>query len=92
MVMGPWFFRNQALLMEGYDGFQNPRAVVLNKLAVWAQVHKLTDGGYHGGSDQTTCMVHWRICEASCQDESKPENHEICVNNEGGEKEWNQVK
>lgn len=43
MNMKPWLFRNQALLIEEYPGFANPRSVVLDKLAVWALVHKLPD-------------------------------------------------
>jgi hypothetical protein len=35
MNMGPWSFRNNfALIMEEYDGFQNHRTIVLNKIAV----------------------------------------------------------
>jgi hypothetical protein len=31
MNMGPWLFRNNyALIMEEYDGFQNPRSIVLD--------------------------------------------------------------
>ena len=40
---GPWLFRNQALLIEEYDGFKNPRPVVLDKLVVWIHVLKLPD-------------------------------------------------
>jgi hypothetical protein len=29
--------------MEEYDGLQNPRSVVLDKIMVWAQVLKLPD-------------------------------------------------
>uniref|UniRef100_A0ACD5ZB46 Uncharacterized protein n=1 Tax=Avena sativa TaxID=4498 RepID=A0ACD5ZB46_AVESA len=44
MHMGPWLFRNNyGLLLEEYDGFQNPRSVVLDKLIVWARVLKLLD-------------------------------------------------
>jgi hypothetical protein len=43
MEQGPWFFRNQAVMMEEYDGFQNPRSIVLNKIIVWAQILKLPD-------------------------------------------------
>jgi hypothetical protein len=43
MFQGPWFFRNQALIIEEYDGFANPRTVVLDKITVWAQVWKLPD-------------------------------------------------
>lgn len=34
MNMGPWLFWYQAVMLEEYDGFQNPREVVLNKFAV----------------------------------------------------------
>ena len=40
---GPWLFRNQALLIQEYDGFTNPTSVVLDKLDVWARVLKLPD-------------------------------------------------
>jgi hypothetical protein len=30
-------------MMEDYDGFQNPRSIVLNKVTVWAQILKLPD-------------------------------------------------
>ncbi|KAM0840167.1 hypothetical protein ACQ4PT_059801 [Festuca glaucescens] len=44
MFMGPWLFRNNyALLMEEYDGFQKPRSIVLDKLAVWVRVMHLPD-------------------------------------------------
>jgi hypothetical protein len=44
MNMGPWLFRNNfVLLMEEYDGFQNPRTIVLNKIAVWVRVLQLPD-------------------------------------------------
>jgi hypothetical protein len=29
--------------MEEYDGLQNPRSIVLDKLTIWAQVMKLPD-------------------------------------------------
>lgn len=48
MNLGPWFFRNNhALLIAEYDGFSNPRSIVLDKLAVWAQIHKLPDNSLH---------------------------------------------
>lgn len=47
MVMGPWFFRDQAVMIEEYDGFANPRSVVLDKITVWGQVHKLPDNYLH---------------------------------------------
>ena len=40
---GPWLFRNQALVIEEYDGFQNPKSMKLDIIAVWAQIHKLPD-------------------------------------------------
>jgi hypothetical protein len=40
---GPWVFRNQAVMIEEYDGFSNPKSVVLDKIMVWAQVLKLPD-------------------------------------------------
>jgi hypothetical protein len=44
MNMRPWLFRNNfGLLMEEYDGFQNPRTIVLNKIAVWVRVLQLPD-------------------------------------------------
>jgi hypothetical protein len=44
MNMGPWLFRNNyALMMEEYDGFQNPRTIVLDKIVVWARVLQLPD-------------------------------------------------
>lgn len=36
MKMGPLLFRNQGLLIAEYDGFTNPRSVVLDKITVWA--------------------------------------------------------
>ncbi|KAM0927800.1 hypothetical protein ACQ4PT_002069 [Festuca glaucescens] len=41
MLQGPWVFRNQAVMIEEYDGFANPRSIVLDKITVWAQVLKL---------------------------------------------------
>ncbi|KAK1652507.1 hypothetical protein QYE76_070312 [Lolium multiflorum] len=43
MHQGPWLFRDQALIIEEYDGFTNPRAVKLDRIGVWAQVHSLPD-------------------------------------------------
>ncbi|KAM0872953.1 hypothetical protein ACQ4PT_038405 [Festuca glaucescens] len=40
---GPWLFRNQALIIEEYDGFTNPKSIKLDRVAVWAQVHQLPD-------------------------------------------------
>ncbi|KAM0912391.1 hypothetical protein ACQ4PT_012801 [Festuca glaucescens] len=40
---GPWLFRNQALIIEEYDGFANPKSIKLDRVAVWAQVHQQPD-------------------------------------------------
>ncbi|XBI23705.1 hypothetical protein VPH35_048885 [Triticum aestivum] len=41
MMEGPWLFRDQAVIMEEYDGFKNPESFKLDKLAVWARIHRL---------------------------------------------------
>ena len=41
MEGSPRLFRGAAVVMEEYDGFRSPRVVVLDKVVVWAQVHKL---------------------------------------------------
>ena len=43
MFDGPWLFRDQAVILEEYDGFKNPESFRLDKLAVWAQIHGLPD-------------------------------------------------
>nr|XP_020155801.1 uncharacterized protein LOC109741133 [Aegilops tauschii subsp. strangulata] len=43
MAEGPWLFRDQAVIMVEYDGFKNPDSIKLDKLAVWAQIHRLPD-------------------------------------------------
>lgn len=43
MDMVLWLFRNQTLLIKDYNGFLNPRSMILDKLPVWAQVYKLPD-------------------------------------------------
>ncbi|XP_020165716.1 uncharacterized protein [Aegilops tauschii subsp. strangulata] len=43
MVEGPWLFKEQAVIMEEYDGFKNPDTFELDKLSVWAQIHRLPD-------------------------------------------------
>lgn len=40
---GPWLFREQAVIIDEYDGFTNPKSVKLDRFAVWAQIHKLPD-------------------------------------------------
>jgi hypothetical protein len=43
MHEGPWLFREQALIIEEYDGFFNPRSIKLDRVTVMAQVHQLPD-------------------------------------------------
>jgi hypothetical protein len=43
MHEGPWLFREQALIIEEYDGFSNPRSIKLDQVTVMAQVHQLPD-------------------------------------------------
>lgn len=45
--MGPWLFRYQVVIIEEYDGFENPSLVALNKRVVWARVLKLPDNYFH---------------------------------------------
>lgn len=47
MNLGSWLFRYQGVIMGEYDGYENPRSVVLNKLAVWARVLRLPDNYLH---------------------------------------------
>jgi hypothetical protein len=43
MHQGPWLFRDQALIIEEYDGFTNPLSIKMDRVTVWAQIHKLPD-------------------------------------------------
>ena len=43
MFEGPWLFKRQAVIMKEYDGFKNPESIQLDKLTVWAQIHRLPD-------------------------------------------------
>lgn len=43
MFDGPWLFHGHGLIMAEYDGFKHPETVKLDRLAVWAQIHKLPD-------------------------------------------------
>ena len=36
-------FRDQAVILEEYDGFKNPDSFKLDKIEVWAQIHRLPD-------------------------------------------------
>jgi hypothetical protein len=41
---GPWLFRQNAVLIEPYDGLAAPESVDLNFFDAWVQIHKLPDG------------------------------------------------
>jgi hypothetical protein len=41
---GPWLFRQNAVIIEPYDGLAAPDSVELNQVAVWLQIHKLPTG------------------------------------------------
>jgi hypothetical protein len=41
---GPWLFRQNAVIIEPYDGLSAIESVELNKIAVWLQIHKLPIG------------------------------------------------
>ena len=43
MFEGPWLFKGQAVIMKEYDRFKNPESIQLDKLTVWAQIHRLPD-------------------------------------------------
>ena len=38
---GTWLFREQAFIIEEYDGFPNPKWVKLDRIVVCAQIHEL---------------------------------------------------
>ncbi|XBI82374.1 hypothetical protein VPH35_091074 [Triticum aestivum] len=37
----PWMFRDMGLIIEPYDGIADPTSVVLDRLAVWVQIHNI---------------------------------------------------
>jgi hypothetical protein len=41
---GPWLFRQNAVIIEPYDGLSAIDSVELNQIAVWLQIHKLPIG------------------------------------------------
>ncbi|KAI4977709.1 hypothetical protein ZWY2020_014263 [Hordeum vulgare] len=43
MVQGSWIFRDHVVILKEYDGFKNSDTIKLDKLAVWAQIHRLPD-------------------------------------------------
>ncbi|KAE8802940.1 hypothetical protein D1007_21295 [Hordeum vulgare] len=43
MSEGPWLFRGEALIMKEYDGFKKPESIQLDRITVWAHIHRLPD-------------------------------------------------
>jgi 1,4-dihydroxy-2-naphthoyl-CoA synthase len=41
---GPWLFRQNAVIIEPYDGLGSPESIDLNSIAIWIQIHKLPIG------------------------------------------------
>ena len=41
---GPWLFRQNAVIIEPYDGLSLVESVELNSIALWLQIHKLPIG------------------------------------------------
>jgi hypothetical protein len=41
---GPWLFRQNAVIIEPYDGLVPAESVELNKFDAWVQIHKLPIG------------------------------------------------
>jgi hypothetical protein len=41
---GPWLFRQNAVIIEPYDGLAAPDTIDLNFVSVWMQIHKLPPG------------------------------------------------
>ena len=41
---GPWLFRQNAVIIEPYDGLSPVESVELNSIALWLQIHKLPIG------------------------------------------------
>ncbi|KAI4963598.1 hypothetical protein ZWY2020_011315 [Hordeum vulgare] len=44
MQQGPWLFRNMAVLLAPYDGFNKAEEVPIVYMPIWLQIHKLPDG------------------------------------------------
>ena len=40
---GPWLFRGMGMLIEDYDGKQEPSSFVFDGLYVWAQIHNIPE-------------------------------------------------
>lgn len=67
MVNGPWLFRNQAVILLEYDGYTNPRTVVLDKVAVWARILGLPDNYLNEPVIKGMCRKMGTILEVQIQ-------------------------
>jgi hypothetical protein len=63
MNLGPWLFRNQGLLIAEYDGFMNPKSIVLDKITVWARILKLPDNYLFPAAIMGMCRKMGKILE-----------------------------
>ena len=63
LLGGPWLFRNQAVMIEEYDGFTNPTTIILSKIVVWARVLKLPDNYLKEGVIKGMCRNMGEISE-----------------------------
>jgi hypothetical protein len=43
MKQGPWLFRKLVVVIAEYDGISRPEDVVLDRVAVWAQIHSIPE-------------------------------------------------
>jgi hypothetical protein len=43
MNQGPWLFRKLVVVIAEYDGISRPEDVVLDRVAVWAQIHSIPE-------------------------------------------------
>ncbi|KAE8818859.1 hypothetical protein D1007_03467 [Hordeum vulgare] len=38
-----WLFRDQVVILKGYNGFKNPESIKLDRLVAWVQIHRFSD-------------------------------------------------
>ncbi|KAK1686572.1 hypothetical protein QYE76_047420 [Lolium multiflorum] len=104
---GPWLFRNHALIIKEYDGFENPRSVKLDKISAWARVLKLPDNYLQDAVIKGMCRKMGKISEVQIKlpagyvgsfvrvkvdlDVNKQLEHFVSITR-GGKKDWYQVK
>ncbi|KAK1664108.1 hypothetical protein QYE76_052267 [Lolium multiflorum] len=104
---GPWLFRNHALIIKEYDGFENPRSVKLDKIAAWVRVLKLPDNYLKEAVIKGMCRKMGAISEVQIKlpveyvgafvrvkvdlDVNKQLERFVSITR-GGQKDWYQVK